>query len=378
MHIYDYIIIGSGLTGLTIAQKLSQETDNILILEANDLPGGDNRSAKLNDQEINNGFRFFPATDASEKSIEFLQQLLGMNLISRRQDNTPETYEHSGFKPFVGFGDKHVNFYEQLSYFLSNEEFVLAEQPYAWIHKFQENLKNKIQTKSIVTRFGFEAVEHEKPALTHVIVNGTKQIYAKNFVFAGPVKDLALLLPDEILNIRAKAKLKKAQAWQAVCLDLFHTAVIEKNNLFVLNGTTDDDLGPCVGRFLEMNSPDAQFSQWLSFVDAESAEDTENIGHVLKKMKRQIKRAFPEIVESIKKERIFVTPSLSGSDVKLTGHLNIPKVHNLWIASPQTSKSKNLLGALQQAQIVLAALGFHSGIELENVVHTEEHHEAEL
>jgi protoporphyrinogen oxidase len=370
MHIYDYIIIGSGLTGLTIAQKLSQETSNILVLEAHDFIGGDNRSAKLNDQEISNGLRFFPATESSTKSIEFLESILKTTLVSSKKENNPESYEASGFKRFVGFGDKSVEFYDQLSYFLSSEEYVLTEPPHVWIQKLQENLTDKIQTKSIVTKFGFETFETEKPQLTHVVVNGTKQIHARNFIFAGPVKDLGLLLNDDILSLRAKAKLKKVQAWQAVCLDLFHTAASEKNNLFVLNGTTDDEIGPCLGRFHapqldENQQTSGQFSQWLSFVDAESAEDTENIGLVLKKMKRQIKRAFPEISDSVKKERIFVTTALSGSEIKLTGHLTIPQVENLWIASPQVSKSKNLLASLQQAQMVLAAMGFASSVEVE-------------
>ena len=58
MHIYDYIIIGSGLTGLTIAQKLSQETKNVLVLESQDEFGGANKPALLAGQVINNGLRF--------------------------------------------------------------------------------------------------------------------------------------------------------------------------------------------------------------------------------------------------------------------------------------------------------------------------------
>lgn len=376
MHIYDYIIIGSGLSGLTVAQRLAQETQNILVLEAQDQPGGENRVAHLEGQEINNGLRFFPATTASKKSIQFLENILGMTLVADPQENLPETYEASGFKQFVGFGDKKVEFYDQFSYFLSTDEYSFAQQPYMWIQKLQESLKDKIQTRSIVTRFGFENLESEKPQLTHVTVNGTKQLYAKNFIFSGPIKDLCLLLNDDVLNARAKAKLKKSQAWQAICLDIFHTAKVEKTNLFVLNGTTDDEIGPCVGRFLPATKA-GQISQWVSFIDSESAEDTENIGHVLKKIKRQIKRAFPEIGDSFKKERIFMSSALSGADIKLTGHMNIPKVENLWIASSQVSQSKNLLGSIQQAQLILAAMGFDSGLDLGSVEPHESHHEAE-
>lgn len=361
MHIYDYIIIGSGLTGLTIAKKISEETENILVLEAQDILGGDNRPVQFAQNTINSGLRFFPATQASEKALNFLETLLGeQKAKATTVENLVETYEASGFKKFLGFGEKSPEFYDQLSYFLANEEQVLASQPYEWVQTLAASLGSKIQNRSIVTRFGFEGLDSEKPKLTHVIVNGTKQVYAQNFIFAGPAKDLALLVPDDVLNARAKAKLKKSKAWQSVCVDLFHTTAIEKQNLFLLNGTTDDDLGPCIGRFLPKASEaqEGQISQWTSFIDSESAEDTENIGLVLKKMRRQIRRAFPEIAESIKSERIFVSPVLSGADLKISANATLPKVENLWIASAQVSSYQNLLASLMQARLVLSSLGF--------------------
>ena len=359
MHIYDYIIIGSGLTGLTIAKKISQETDNLLVLEAQDQVGGDNRKVKLADQNINNGLRFMPATDSSEKAITFLEDLIGQKIIGEKTENLVETYEASGFKKFVGFGDKSPEFYEQLSYFLQQNEYSLNLQPYDWTAQLAQSLESKIQRRSIVTRFGFEGLDSEKPKLTHVLVNGTKTIYARNFIYAGPVKDLQLLIPDDVFSARAKAKLKKSESWQAVCLDLAHAHVIEKSNLHLLNGTTDDDIGPCVGRFLAKPAgAELQISQWLSFIDSESAEDTENIGLVLKKIKRQIKRAYPEAADSIKSERIFVSPALSGADLKLNSNLTFPKVENLWISSSQASPFQNLLASVMQARLTLSSLGF--------------------
>lgn len=361
MHIYDYIIIGSGLTGLTIANKISQETSNILVLEQQDVAGGISRSVVMNDHKLNNGLRFFPATDASKKALEFLTEALGQNVAAESTENLIETYEASGFKRFAGFGEKAPEFYEQLSYFLAADEYKLNLQPYEWIQILVSQLQDKIQTKSIVTRFGFEGLDSEKPELTHVVVNGSKNIYARNFIYAGPVKDLGLLIPDDVLNARAKAKLKKALAWQAVGLDLIHSVPFEKTNLHVLNGTTDDDIGPCVGRFsaaVQNGSATQSTSQWMSFVDSESAEDTENIGMILKKMKRQIKRAFPEMSDAIVKERVSVSPVISGSDLKLSANGTLAKVENLWVASPQVSSYQNLLGSLMQAKFILASLGF--------------------
>lgn len=386
MHIYDYIIIGAGLSGLSIAQKISKETDNILVLEAQEQIGGSNHAAQLKNQKINNGLRFFPAHESAIKTISFLEEVLNEKVYTDIIENTPETYESSGFKKFVGFGDKSVDFYTQFSYFLSAHELKLISQPYEWVQTLKNSLSTKILTKSIVTRFGFEGLDSEHPTLTHVVVNGSKSYHARHFIFAGPVKELGLLLPDDVFNARAKAKLKKSQAWHAVCVDFAHKHTQPQENIFVLNGTTDDDIGPCVGRFLpsqtiastnevsetpiqEATSPSSteptlQISQWLSFIDSELAEDTENIGLVLKKIKRQIKRAFPEVADSFVQERICISPALSGSDLKLNANQSFPKINNLWIASPQVSITPNLMGALQQAQLVLAALGFVSSLDL--------------
>jgi hypothetical protein len=244
---------------------------------------------------------------------------------------------------------------------LNANEIELTLPVHQIINLIKDKFQGDIQTKSYVTKFNFT-----EDKLTHVTVNGTKQIYANNFIFAGNVRDLAVLMPDEFLNLRAKAKLKKDTAWMGLCLDLFHEIqpelqAVEKNNLFILNGTTDDDIGPCVGRFNTADTqtqPAHQVSQWMSFVDVDTAEETENIAEVLKKMKRQIKRAFPEMAENIKGERLYMTSPLSCGDIKLNSNGTLHKVDNLWIASPQVNPYPNLLGSLLQSQMTLAALGF--------------------
>lgn len=354
MHIYDYIIIGSGLTGLTIAQRLSAETKNVLLLESLDEVGGLNRPVTFAGHAIDNGLRFFPATESGLKALDQLENQLSLKIVKSVKENNPETYEASGFKSFVGFGNHAPEFYEQFSYFLTPKLVELHLQPWQWVQLLNEKFQGTLHTKSFVTKLGFENLESKHPTLTHVVVNGNKTYHAHNFIFAAPIKELTLVLPDEIMNARVKSKISKATSWQAVCIDLFHPNESEmKENLFVLNGTTDDELGPCVGKFISKD-----MSQWLSFIDNEFAEETENIGHILKKTKRQIKRAFPEISEKIQKERICVSSAISGVEVKLSANLTYPNIENLWIASATANTSPNLLGSLQTAQMILASLGF--------------------
>lgn len=357
MHIYDYIIIGGGLTGLSIAKKISAETSNLLILESQDSIGGANKGAHLLGKKIENGLRFLPATPAAYKCLNFLNSTLTNNLVTEEVQNLVQTYEASGFKEFVGFGENSPDFYEQLSYFLSPTEIKTDQHPSDWVRNLEESLVPLIQKKSVVTRFGFEGLDSENPHLTHVVVNGAKNFYAKNFIFTGDPKDLRLLLPDDVFNPRNKAKLKKVKTWQAVCVDFFHENALPNSNMFLLDGTTDDQVGPCIGRFLPATNS-GQISQWLSFVDSDLAEDTENIAIIIKKIKRQFKRAFPDISQNMKSERIFVTSPLSNVELKLAANSTFPKIENLWVASSQLSSYPNLIGSLMQAQLVLSSMGF--------------------
>jgi hypothetical protein len=177
------------------------------------------------------------------------------------------------------------------------------------------------------------------------------------------VKDLAILLPEDSLSARARQKLAKNLYWTALCLDLCHShAVTENMSMHVLNGTTDDEIGPCAGKFMpvfEEGETKLQASQWITFIEEEVTEDSEVVAASLKKMKRQIKRAYPEALESLKHERIIVAPLLAGSgDLKLSANQTLPGLSNLWVASGPVNLQKNLVGTLLQAQLVVSSLGF--------------------
>lgn len=357
-HIYDYAIIGSGLTGLSIAAGLSRETKNIALIEAADQAFGSNKAINFPTGPINNGLRFVPDTVSANKAMKFISTLLGTSVVDNTIECEPLTYENGHFKRFLGFGDNPPAFYEELNYFINGNQLSLAMEPYEWTKMLLEKFAGDFLPRSYVTKF-----HQEDGRVTHVTINGSKTIYAHNFIFTGYVKDLALLLPEDTLNTRAKAKLSKNNYWNAVCLDICHSHVVtDSNSMHVLNGTTQDEIGPCVGQFLapiEVEGQNLQASQWITFIEHEVVDDSEVVGATLKKIKRQIKRAFPESLENIRLERIFVTPLIAGSgDLKLNANMTLPKLSNLWISSTAMSSQKNLVGSLLQAEITLASLGF--------------------
>lgn len=351
---YDYIIVGSGLTGLAIAAKLSTENSKVLLLDGADTYGGFNHnihSAKLGD--FDNGLRWLPDTDSCQKALQFLSQTMGTEIPFKTQESSAVTFENGHLRPFLGFGENPPAFYEQLRYFLS-ENFLQTEIPvHQWPSKLFEKFQGEYMPRSWVTKFVGE--DHR---INQVIVNGQKYFSADNFIYAGPVRGLKTLLPDDALSAKSKQKLAKNDYWTALCLDLMHDHhVTSSSSLHVLNGTTQDEIGPCVGQFQSRVIGDWQYSQWVTFLLDDDAEDSEVLGAALKKMKRQIKRAYPNAFENLKYERILVVPSIDGNgDLKVQKNMNLANYNNLFIASSQMSSEKNLVGSLLQAEKITSIL----------------------
>ncbi len=358
-HIYDYAVIGSGIVGLSVATALSKISDNVLLLEGGDVACGLSRGIKTPIGPSNNGLRFFPNTDAAKKSLQFLSNLLGQEITAEVIDEAPVTYEAGGMKPFVGFGDLQPDFYEEISYYLAQSSLRPSMDVHEWAQALAANYKGQFSPRSFVTKI--HVIDGQATSLT---VNGQKNILASNIIYCGSVKDLKPLLEDGVLSARALQKLAKNQYWTSINLDLLHSKpVTESSALHLLNGTTQDDIGPCVGQFeaaQTLGEKTVQFSQWTTFIGDDEAEDTEKIGAALKKIKRQIKRAFPEATDNLEFERILVVPSQSGNgDLKLNANQTLPNVPNLWIASAQMNPQRSLLGGLMQAELICSSLGCH-------------------
>lgn len=356
-HVYDYVVIGSGLSGLVVANALNKLSQNILLIESGDNYGGVNRSINTPFGAVNNGLRFLPDTASAQQAIAFLEMLLGTSLAPETSEQPAVTYEAGGLRPFVGFGNTPPAFYDEIAYFSQSRVMQTKLEPHEWTQILFNNYHGDFLPRSYVTKF------HMTDGLiTHLTINGQKNINSKKFIYCADIKQLKTLLPESAIGARAFAKLSKNQYWTALCLDLLHAKMVtDSSAIHMLNGTTQDDLGPCAGRFLtsgEVNGEALQYSQWMTFVDDDEAEDTEVIGLALKKIKRQIKRAYPDALDNLKFERILVVPSYAGhGELKLAEDQSLSNCPNFFIASHQINTEKNLVGALLQAEKVALALG---------------------
>ena len=362
---FETVVVGSGLSGLCMATALSKAGHQVLLLEASELMGGLTRTMTSKAGPLENGLRFLPDSELARRSLVFLSTLIEEEILFESVEREPLTFESGGFRPYVGFGDHSPEFYDEIAYFLNSRELVLQKPMSTWAQSLFSKFNGEFSPRSYVTKFHFG--EGKIHSLT---INGQKVIQAKNIIYAGPIKDLKTLLPEDVFSSRARQKLTKAKFWTGIGLDLVHhEPQTEFGGIYLLNGTTQDDIGPCVGRF-HVAQENLQASQWFSFIDDEDAEDTEKVGAALKKIKRQIKRAFPNAFENLVSERILVAPSMAGNgELKLTAHQTLLDANNFWVASGAVHPIKNVLGTLEQAQLVTSSLGINSLVDLDDITH---------
>lgn len=359
-QIYDYIVIGSDLGSLALACALSQNTKNVALVDSQDFAGNDGRAVSFPTGMISNGFHFTPDTELTKKAVSFLEDLLGEKILGPLREIPPVTFEQGQLREFLGFGENNSAFYEEIKFFTSAQRRETLIPPHQWAALLVQKFQGDFIPRSYVTKF--EVADNK---VISIKINGSKIIQGLNFIYCGPVKALAGLLPEGALTQKARTRLAKNTYCSAIYLDLCHAkTVTESPAIHILHGTNPDEQGPCAGQFqapVEKDGVLLQTSQWVTFVEDESEEESEVIGLALKKMKRQIKRAYPDSLDGIKIERLRWAPLASAvSDLKLTGQQSLGEIENLWIGSGTANPQKFWVGSLLQAQLVLAAMGFQT------------------
>lgn len=357
---YDFVVIGGNLSGLVLTKKLASEGAKVLLIEADEHWGGSLHRIETPAGPGTNALQLLPRVSEAEELLHWFSGLL-LNAPTIERDSRPiSTFESGEFRSFLGFGETAPRFHELIKEFLRGEFLQLQPDLTQCAQVLAAELATdhaavQVQLKAIATSF-----EVANGRILSLLLNGQKKIQADQFIFCGSVNGLIEMLPTTAWDARALSRLAKMRFWTMVGVDLIHPGVVTAaNDLFILDGTTEDEFGPCLGVFdqpvLVEQHRELQKSQWISFLDEEQAEDSEQLGQALKKIKKQIKRAFPQALEKLQFERVSVFPDW-GADLP-QGHF-LPALENLHLGNGQLSGLPGYLGDLERVRKILNDLGF--------------------
>jgi protoporphyrinogen oxidase len=352
---YDSIVIGGGLSGLLVAHQLEETGRKIALIDAFDVLGGSSRPLRSLLGEIDHGFPFFPSSNEADQSLEWLSSVLQKPIESKLLDAPPITFDNGRFQPFVGFGEQATEAGREWEYYLRPNFYQLNSQPKDWVKTLAQTFTGDVFLQSHITNMTVE-----DGFIVGMSVNGVKHFSADQVIFAAHPQMLASFLPDSALAARTRQKMLKGTYYTAIYLDLIHHGQVTDNPaMHLLRGANEE---PCIGQFYpptELAGETVQASKWMTLIPADMTEDAELAATALKKIKRQIKRAYPQALDGQKYERISVAPASHGHlDIELENN-QLPKLPNLWICSrffgPERNSWANIVEAKTTVQATKAA-----------------------
>ncbi|MCB0421750.1 MAG: NAD(P)-binding protein [Bdellovibrionales bacterium] len=353
---YDAIIMGANLVGLTLAHELTRRGKKILLLDSKDVVGGHLAPVETEKGRMPSHLSFVPQNEESRKLLTRFGHLIGQDLIVSTYHHEPKTFSEGHLHRFLGFGNRPGHSLNELSYYNTSDAFELARTPSQWIERLEQLYTGELLLRSEVTDL---IIENEN--IKEVIVNGSKAYFAEEYIFClSPKELLNLVIPFESITPKIRHKISKAQVWTQISLHYTHSEVItEDTNLhFLMSNKPDND--PCVGRFFAPHlneSIPCQDSLWVAYMPSEMAEDDDQIGNFIHYMKKQIKRAYPNLFEQIANEKITVHRDSHGELSLNLKHLaRLPKIKNFVLASPFLIHERNLPGQLAVAEQLLAEI----------------------
>lgn len=303
---FDFIVYGATLEGLLIAEYLKNNGLKIAVLESSQKP-------QLGQWDL------YKALD-TENMAEINNILEVFNLRSEKSEIPCLTFEKGHFEPFVGFGEIAPTYSDLFKPFLSGSKLTIQNNASDLLTRF----------KDLDIRFGLTLtnIEFEASSIKNITLNDNHVYTAENFIFAVNPAEYIDLLDTTVVSQKTLQKIGRAEFMSSLVLTLTHKPTNDQiNTNYMLYGTTKDPV-ISVGHFKETES------NWITFISPESTDINEAGVQALKEMKRQIKRALPNLFSNVEFEKIALFQASHGYiDLKSDASYKLDNIKNLCICS---------------------------------------------
>ena len=311
----DDLIVGSGATGLLIAAHLKKRGRKVLVLEQREEIGGQFKPAfSAQGTELATGFGILPSNSPVELWTRWLSSL-ALSLPTLEVELAIKTFGQGDFKTFSGFGTDGFQSIDALSRLNSSNWLGLKGHFSQLISKINKEFQLDIQKLHPVTR-----IQMRENQGYIASTDRDQHFECENLFFTGSPKDFPELLAPEF-KIKGLHRFGKIDGFAQLSLQLSHSqhsSQSDKEIYFLYGSSTQFE--PVVGRFFsdswdfEARSeterrPHCWTSYWIQLIPWEQSLDTEFVGQSVKYMKKQIKRAFPELDQNLLFEKITLSPS---------------------------------------------------------------------
>ncbi len=367
---YDALIFGGGLSGLLAAKILEKKGKSYLIIEPSEHLGGRLSGWSANDHLIPSNLNLYSHTEPNLVYFSWLEKVLEQDILSGMFQTSAKHFQDGSFKDFNGFGDRAPLSLFQLNKFcFENEKIKISSLPQNWISKLTEELpEDRFILNSEITKINLEKnesiSEQKNPAkeafkrttmaggkAISAEINGKTDVSFEHIIWTVSPHKILDATSAEALGFSETKKLKKRSGvFDSILLNLAHEdydfGQLNMDSVFCLYGS-NQDFEPLVG-FISKDH-----SCWMTLIDTEKSLDHEFVSKVIKNMKKQIKRAFPELLEFPElKEKIILSESSYGQlDLKFTENGFLKAIPNLFFTSSLCSSSEEgLVGTLDRAR----------------------------
>lgn len=330
------VIIGGGLTGLTLAHSLHKANHEVVLLESSHQLGGRFRGepATLN---------FILPSEAALSTLHWLKAISPTTVAWSEADLQPLVFESHAWRPFLGFGDFAAATVDELSCYSQSEQWLLTPGFDQLTRALIEQLPFEARLRSEVTGFIMK-----DGRVSAAVANAAENVSGDCFVFCPSAEHLNKLLPADVLKPASRSRLAKQAAWTAVTFGLKHTQPLDTSSAlrFVLG--SGKEFEPVIGRAWP------EHSVWLNLVAGDRDDDLEHIGDCVRFIKRTLRRVWPELLEGHPDENIRVRPHTYGRlDLKLKDYA-FPELPNLLLADARLSGLRGELAAAAMGQEIAA------------------------
>ncbi len=333
----DTIVIGGGLAGLLLTHRLHEAGHKVTLLEGRDHLGGTHRRPMLN---------FFAATRDNMELCEWLKAHSPTPLAFEVVEHRPEIFEEAHWHAFAGFLDSEFKTLGELSHLSHTHEIQIKPGPDQIVRALIEQLPVVAQLQAEVTEIKFT-----NESASEVVVNGDKSLKAEQIFFTGSPVALNKLIVTEALPAKHRSRLAKVSNWTAVVLEIQHPTPIAESGSMRLFNHSSKEFEPVFGRI------DANISRWATLVHSERADEHEFTGQCIRHIKRQLKRAWPEVLEGKPVEKIYVLPAAYGqNNLKTKSPWLLPEIPNLFLVGHTLATQAGFFGSIEAVKGVEALI----------------------